>query len=549
MTHVDVLTSTYAAQDEQRRTRRGGQNQRDATAQQNRRRFPVLVGDLDALRQGVQRRPACVPRQVGLQEGEASWKPLAEGTLFSYGCSTEIEEPSEQSSFSFHTVQTDLACEKGLAFHTENSAPPTVCILDLGCTRAMGSRRAVEAFCRYVDSHPNSGLWYEIQPTSSRFFFANSQQSKCTEKLVIFMYDHGWNTQFTEFDIVEEGDVPLLMSLPQMRNLGFQFELTPEKAYLSCARIGMRKMVLRTAISTHLILDLQDVAWYMSQVHFKTPQVKSFFSQNDHFEYSQIAVKQDDHEGEVLVTGDYWQVDPLRRELIRHHKDKRMNLHEMTRSEKTPIPKDQLLDERETHMEFQKSKKKVLHQDNWRTEKKRFSEQSEEFWKGKTIYKIKEDYVIPDDIVRSDIDRAKPFRGNIDDLFHPESASSAPSGVQKEKPRSLQKEEGKPISKGPSSKKIEVGPPAAKRHVGKQKPQVVDDSQSGSSRKKVVVSYPKLDEEDELDKVARELGLDKIDSDEPQVIEPKPSAPACNCGKQDSESQVEKLGSDALEYS
>ena len=41
---------------------------------------------------------------------------------------------------------------------------------------------------------------------------------------MIFMYDHGWNTQFTEFDIVEEGDVsdvPLLMSLPQMRKLGF----------------------------------------------------------------------------------------------------------------------------------------------------------------------------------------------------------------------------------------------------------------------------------------------------------------------------------------
>ena len=100
------------------------------------------------------------------------------------------------------------------------------------------------------------------------------------------------NTQFTEFDIAEEGDVPLLMSLPQVRNLGFQFELTPEKAFLSCARVGMRKMVLKTAI-THLILDLQDIAWYMSQVHFKTPQVKSFFSQHDHFEYSQIAVKQD----------------------------------------------------------------------------------------------------------------------------------------------------------------------------------------------------------------------------------------------------------------
>ena len=191
------MASTYAEQEVHRRTRRGGQNQRDATAQHNReglKKFPVLVGDLDALRQGVQRHPARVPRQVGLQEGEASWKPLAKGTsLFSYGGSAETEVPSHsecfaetkesdehQGAFSFHTVQTDLACEKGLAFHTENSAPPTVCILDLGCTRAMGSRRAVEAFCRYVDSQPSSGLWYEIQPTSSRFFFANSQQSKCT---------------------------------------------------------------------------------------------------------------------------------------------------------------------------------------------------------------------------------------------------------------------------------------------------------------------------------------------------------------------------------
>ena len=49
-------------------------------------------------------------------------------------------------------------------------------------------------------------------------------------------------------------------------------------------------------------------------------------------------------------------------------------------------------------------------------------------------------------------------------------------------------------------KKFEVGPPAAKRHVGKRKPVVVDDG--SSKRKKVVVSYPP--QEDELDKVAKE---------------------------------------------
>ena len=130
----------------------------------------------------------------------------------------------------------------------------------------------------------------------------------------------------------------------------------------------MKKMVLKTGISTHLILGLQDVAWHVSQVHFKTPQVTSFFSQHDHFEYRQIAVKQDvqeeEEEEEALVSGDYWQVDGPRRVLIRHHKDKRMKLHEMNRSETTPIPKDQLLDERETHMEIQKRKRKVLHKDN-----------------------------------------------------------------------------------------------------------------------------------------------------------------------------------------
>ena len=38
-----------------------------------------------------------------------------------------------------------------------------------------------------------------------------------------------------------------------------------------------------------------------------------------------------------------------------------------------------------------------------------------------------------------------------------------------------------------------------------------------------------------------------IEPDEPQVIESKPSAPARARGKQDSESQIEKLGSEALE--
>ena len=113
-------------------------------------------------------------------------------------------------------------------------------------------------------------------------------------------------------------------------------------------------------------------------------------------------------------------------------KEKRMNLHEVQRAEATPIPKDQLHDERETHIEYQKSGRKVLHKDDWR-DKRNTSRRMDELWKGKTIYKIKDDYEIPAGIQKSDIDRlSKVARGNFDDLFHPEAASSSkPVSVQK----------------------------------------------------------------------------------------------------------------------
>ena len=110
----------------------------------------------------------CRRQLVGLQPSEASLKPCEKGTsFFTTGYSEELEIPGQSecsefleesadknNAFSFHTNQSD-ACENGLAFQKENSAPPIVCILDLGCTGAMGSRKAVETFCRYVGTHSN----------------------------------------------------------------------------------------------------------------------------------------------------------------------------------------------------------------------------------------------------------------------------------------------------------------------------------------------------------------------------------------------------------
>ena len=40
----------------------------------------------------------------------------------------------------------------------ENQMPPTVTILDLGCTGVMVSRNAINAFCDYLDKH-DCGLY------------------------------------------------------------------------------------------------------------------------------------------------------------------------------------------------------------------------------------------------------------------------------------------------------------------------------------------------------------------------------------------------------
>ena len=324
--------------------------------------------------------------------------------------------------------------EEGVAFHTENQMPPTVAILDLGCTRAMGSRNAVNAFCDYVDNN-DCGLWYKIEPTSSRFFFANSQQTKCTEKLVIHMYDKSWSVHTTEFDIVEEGNVPLLMSLPQMRNLGFRFELSPQKSFLNCTRLGIWKHQLRMAKSTHLVMDFQDIAWYMSAVYFKTPEVTSFFSQNEHFEYSQLSV-----ETFAYATDDDWEIDYHRRELIRHHKTLRSQLFKISGS-KCPISFDDLESTRTTFLEMKNGTKKV-EKDDWRAvsgPEKRFDKQ----WKGRTVFKIKAGAALPAEELSHVKSSSKPARiSDPSDEVKPEH-SSPEEKAGKSKSSSAPAEEGK----------------------------------------------------------------------------------------------------------
>ena len=128
---------------------------------------------------------------------------------------------------------------------------PTYVILDLGCTRAMGSRVAVN---RLLNVAHHYGITYEILPTDSKFNFANSQTATCTERVRLWLPTNP--PIHTDFDIVEEGNVPLLLSLPQMRNLHFTLELSPDGDYLISPAFNNKKVKVKSALSNHLVLDL-----------------------------------------------------------------------------------------------------------------------------------------------------------------------------------------------------------------------------------------------------------------------------------------------------
>ncbi|CAE7939517.1 unnamed protein product, partial [Symbiodinium necroappetens] len=215
----------------------------------------------------------------------------------------------------------------------------------------MASRVAAQDLMKFCDEHPDCGIWYTIAETTSQFTFANSESTKCNQKLVVCMHDREYAVQSTEFDIVEQGHVPILMSLPQMRNLSRM----------------------------------------MWNVRFDKHKKSSFLTYFSHYEYgfhqknTGSSSQEEAPENLVLVADDEWVINEADMELIRIHKRVRKAKFE-PKDGQVPIPLEYLDNQRKTIMEFSKGKK-VTKEDNWRSPELPTSP-STESWKGRTVFKI-----------------------------------------------------------------------------------------------------------------------------------------------------------------
>ena len=153
-----------------------------------------------------------------------------------------------------HTLLTD---------YVDMSTHPTYVILDSGCTRAMGSRFAIDRLVRACQNHPYSHMIkFTKEASHNKFSFANGESSHVKEKLVIHLkspkHPTGWIS--TSVDILDKGRVPILFSVEQMRNLRVNIEHTPAGEFLTCPVFGLKRYAMSVATSNHPVLDVMFLA-------------------------------------------------------------------------------------------------------------------------------------------------------------------------------------------------------------------------------------------------------------------------------------------------
>ena len=150
-------------------------------------------------------------------------KPIAASTFFTmhnFSNLFEIEKKEEVPNDvpQLLTEQIFVATPETETSYLTHALTPTSMVLDLGCTRAMTSWRAAKDLMKFCDQNPACGLWYRLDQTTSQFTFAISESASCKQKIVVCVCDVDYVAQSTEFDIAEQGEVPTLMSSPEMRN-------------------------------------------------------------------------------------------------------------------------------------------------------------------------------------------------------------------------------------------------------------------------------------------------------------------------------------------
>ena len=128
---------------------------------------------------------------------------------------------------------------------------PSFVILELGCTKSIGSLYAMNKFMKAAHVY---GLAYELVHSTSTCSCANSETTP------IYQAIKSWfpttPPMFTVVDIVEQGRVPILFLLHQMKNLHINLDMRPDRVLITCEAFGLHHVQATQASSSHIVIVL-----------------------------------------------------------------------------------------------------------------------------------------------------------------------------------------------------------------------------------------------------------------------------------------------------
>ena len=104
------------------------------------------------------------------------------------------------------------------------------------------------------------GINTEFCPCNTSFVFANSEMETCWESCIIHFPTKPPCS--TRVDVLETGNVPILFSLPQMKNLGMTNELDPKGDKITCQAFGLHSSPVEYSAMGHIVLDLTSLAYH-----------------------------------------------------------------------------------------------------------------------------------------------------------------------------------------------------------------------------------------------------------------------------------------------
>ena len=279
-------------------------------------------------------------------------------------------EHHEKEAIHGKLIQSDTVSEHNLSVTTNHSLlatkltqyNPTYAILDNGCTRSMGSWHAIQRFTQAIEPMKDI-ISYQYIPAKTKFTFANGETARVNWTL--HLRYHTTPPCSTNIDVLEQGTVPILLSISQMRNLCMTIEHTPQCDKITCKAFGMNRQAVPVSGTGHALVDLAGVARVKAHGEIAHKGLTNYVYDDDNSikfpsgaisKTETVCAAKSSETKEDLATlkiigsqkQDHWILDKKNKQLIRAHITPRKALFTPNGAKERPINPDNISRERTT---------------------------------------------------------------------------------------------------------------------------------------------------------------------------------------------------------